>query len=102
MLVSRHTPRRRRRRKGGRDPRRRPAGTDPAQEARIARLARDGLSNPEISTRLYISAHTVRHHLRKVFTKLGITSRSQLNRVMPGDSRPGARAPTPRYGTADP
>jgi DNA-binding CsgD family transcriptional regulator len=55
------------------------------QEAQIARLARDGLSNPEIGTRLFLSPRTVQYHLGKVFTKLGVTSRGQLRDIPPTD-----------------
>jgi ATP/maltotriose-dependent transcriptional regulator MalT len=49
-----------------------------SQEFQIARLAREGFSNPEIGTRLFLSPRTVEWHLHKVFGKLGINSRRQL------------------------
>jgi DNA-binding CsgD family transcriptional regulator len=56
-----------------------------AQEAVIARLAREGLSNPEIGSRLFISARTVQSHLGKVFAKLAISSRGQLDQALASD-----------------
>jgi DNA-binding CsgD family transcriptional regulator len=73
----------------GESARKRSAGNDVTgvdltpQELQVARLAQDGLSNNEIGGQLFISPRTVQYHLRKVFAKLGIRSRSELAHVLP-------------------
>jgi DNA-binding CsgD family transcriptional regulator len=54
-------------------------------EARIARMARDGASNQDIATQLFVSRKTVEYHLHKVFLKLGISARHQLEQALPED-----------------
>jgi DNA-binding CsgD family transcriptional regulator len=76
-----------------------------AQEALIARLARDGLPNREIGSQLFIGPRTVEYHLTTVFTKLDISRRNQLDRVLLGDPTPPRwtkRIGQSRTATAEP
>jgi DNA-binding CsgD family transcriptional regulator len=65
------------------------------QETRIALLAREGLTNPDIGQRLFVSPRTVEYHLHKVFEKFGISSRRELHVVLDDKLNPPAPTATP-------
>jgi DNA-binding NarL/FixJ family response regulator len=72
------------------------------QEARVAVLARDGLTNPEIGERLFVSPRTVEYHLHKVFAKLGIRSRNELHLALAdGDGEPSQACAPSLRGESD-
>jgi DNA-binding CsgD family transcriptional regulator len=60
------------------------------QEEHIARLARDGHTNPEIAATLFLSTRTIEWHLRKIFGKLGISSRKELDHALSSSGRRAA------------
>jgi DNA-binding CsgD family transcriptional regulator len=67
------------------------------QELQVARMVADGLSNKDVAAQLFLSPRTIDAHLRNVFSKLGITSRTQLARAPLGDGEaaPADRAAAP-------